>query len=187
MNKKIKLAVIFGGPSLEHEVSLRSAEEVINCLDKKRYEILPILIGKKGKWNKNLLKTNKVDLVIIAGHGTFMEDGQLQLILEELNIPYLFSQSAASVLAMNKHKSKVIAQKHGLTIAKSKLIKNGQKISCRKIIKELKLPIIIKPNGSGSSVGASIVHREKDFQNGLQKALKCGSEVLIEEFIAGRD
>lgn len=187
MKKKIKSAVIFGGPSAEHEVSLKSAKEVMNCLNRKKYEIFPLLITKKGKWNNNLLKSGSIDLAIIMGHGTFMEDGQLQLILETLKIPYLFSKSSVSALAMNKYRSKLIAKRNGLETAKGELITKETQISYQKVIKELKLPIVIKPNALGSSIGASIAYNEKEFRRGLRTAFCCDREILLEEFISGRE
>jgi D-alanine-D-alanine ligase len=187
MGNKAKIAVIFGGPSAEHEVSLKSAKGVMSCLDRKKYEILPILISKTGKWDKKLLKASKIDLAIIIGHGTYMEDGQLQSILDSFKIPYLFSGAAASALAMNKYKSKIIAEKNGLEIAKGKLIRKGKRISSKKIIKEIKFPMVIKPNALGSSIGTSIVKNESEFKKGLKVALKCSQEVLLEKFISGRE
>lgn len=188
MRKKIKLAVIFGGPSGEHNISLKSAKEVIRFLDKDKYEILSILVPRDGKWKEDLLKRcGKIDLALIIGHGTFMEDGHLQAILETYQIPYLFSGVLASVLAMNKHKSKIIAKHAGLKIAKSIAIKKEDAACYQKIIKIIKFPAIIKPNRLGSSIGISVVKNEKEFYAGLQKAFQWDREIILEEFIKGRE
>jgi len=186
MIKKIKLAVIFGGPSGEHTISLRSAREVIEHLDKQKYAILPIKISRAGKWNRSILQ-NKIDLAMIVGHGTFMEDGCLQAILESYQITYLFSDVLASALAMNKFKTKIVAKNTGLNIAKGLLIKHGEKINYSKIIRHLKFPIVIKPNELGSSVGANITKNKGEFITGLKEAFRWGKQVLLEEFIAGRE
>lgn len=187
MSKKIKIAVIFGGPSGEYEVSLRSSKEVIGALDKKKYDILKVLIPKKGKINLDVLLKNKIDLAMIIGHGTFMEDGKMQAILEAYKIPYLFSGVLASALAMNKHKTKIIAKYAGLKIAEGVLIRKRDKIDYQKIIKNLGLPIVVKPNELGSSVGANIVKNKAELADGIKEAFNWGEEILLEEFISGRE
>ena len=231
MAKKINLAVIFGGESREHEVSLKSAAAVIKILDRNKYNILPIAVTKKGQWligekGASYLKTNlalanredgitisqsqkllikkypektisnfmegegtgqKIDLVIPLGHGTFMEDGRLQGILDSLHLSYIFSGCLSSALAMNKNLTKVIARSEGLTVAADLMIKRGDKINATKIMKTLGLPIVIKPNQAGSSVGVSIAQNTKEFKNGLAAALNLGEEVLLEQFIGGRE
>lgn len=185
---KIKLAVIFGGPSGEHEISLKSAKEVIRFLDKKKYEILPILVPRDGSWREDLLlRCGKIDVALIIGHGTFMEDGHLQAILETYRIPYLFSGVLASVLAMNKHKSKIMAKFVGVRIAKGITIRKEDTVHYQKIKERLKFPVIIKPNRLGSSIGISVVKNEKEFHVGLQEAFKWDREIIVEEFIRGRE
>ena len=188
MAKKIKLAVIFGGPSGEHKISLKSAKEVIRFLDKEKYEILSILVPRYDKWEEKLLKRcRKIDLALIIGHGTFMEDGHLQAILETYKIPYLFSGVLASVLAMNKHKSKIMAKHAGLRIVKGIAIKKEDTVCYQKVRKKIKFPAIIKPNRLGSSIGISVVKNEKEFHAGLQEAFQWDREIILEEFIKGRE
>ncbi len=231
MPKKINLAVIFGGESREHEISLKSASAVINALDKNKYNVLPIAITKKGQWligkrGEAYLKTNlafankengvtisrsqkllvkkyqeqtitnfmegegnneKIDLVIPLGHGTFMEDGRLQGILDSLHLPYVFSGCLASALAMDKNLTKIIAKNSGLTLASDLIIKRGEKFSLTKIIKKLGWPVVIKPNQAGSSVGVSIARNIKELNSGIKTALSLGREVLLEQFISGRE
>lgn len=184
--KKINLAVIFGGPSGEHAVSLRSAKEVMTNLDQQKYTVLPIKISRKGQWNRSLLQ-NKIDLALIIGHGTFMEDGRLQAVLESYGIPYLFSGVLASALAMNKAKTKIIATNAGLKVARGIVLKKTDVLDPPAIIKYLQFPIVIKPNELGSSVGTNIVKTEKDLKASLKEAFLWGDEVLLEEFISGRE
>ena len=230
MNKKINLAIIFGGESREHEVSLKSANEVINALNKNKYNILPVAITKNGQWligkdaasylKNNLVRANqengikidrslkfstkrpgktffdfmqggrggyKIDLVIPLGHGTFMEDGRLQGVLDSLHLPYVFSGCLASALAMNKNLTKIIAKNCGLIVADDLLIERGEKFNAAKIIKRLGLPIIIKPNQAGSSVGMSLAKNILELKNGLKTALRLGRQVLLEQYISGRE
>lgn len=227
---KINLAVIFGGKSGEHEVSLRSAKQVMEALDKEKYNIIPVAIAKAGQWligekgqeyiNLNLLaaekeggiKTdlpeklkenqdefglakfsadnygeNKIDLALPILHGTYGEDGKLQGLLDMLGMPYVFSGTLASALAMHKSKTKIIAKSAGLKIAKDVVINKNKKYNLSKIIAKLNLPIVVKPSELGSSVGTSLAQSEEELENGIQTALQYGDEVLLEQFIKGRE
>jgi len=209
----IKLAIIFGGPSGEHGVSLKSTRKVVEALDKTRYEIFLVAITKEGRWlfgdlaqsylqngiipqlaemsgvlfDGGALLKEKIDLAFVVGHGTFMEDGRIQAVLETLQIPYLFSGVLASALAMNKEKSKIIAKNSGLKVAKNLIIKKGDKINFVKMQNKLGLPIVVKPNELGSSVGMAIAKSEDEFKTGVLGAMKWCDEVLLEQFIGGRE
>jgi len=122
-NKKIKVAVLSGGPSAEHEVSLKSGENVLKNLDKEKYEAKKVLIDKSGKWEIPPEETKKsFDVAFIALHGTYGEDGTVQAILEEAGLPYTGSNALASALAMNKFLSLRLLQDFGLTIPQSVLV-----------------------------------------------------------------
>lgn len=216
---KQQIALIFGGQSGEHEVSLRSASQVTKALDKNKYEIIPIAITKKGYWligeagqkylKDNLKKANyqggvksgtsfknrsklpekfpAIDIVLPIIHGTFGEDGKLQGTLEMLGLPYIFSGTLASALAMNKRKTKIIAKDAGLEIAKDIVISKNDKYNTENIISKLNFPIVIKPTELGSSVGTSLATSKKELISGINKALKYGDEVLLEQFVKGRE
>ncbi|HBO17142.1 MAG: D-alanine-D-alanine ligase [Candidatus Moranbacteria bacterium GW2011_GWE2_35_2-] len=216
---KKRIAVIFGGRSGEHEVSLKSAYQVISALDKNKYEIIPVAITKVGYWlvgekgrkylEDNLGQTGKqggvksennfedrnkfpekfpsVDLVLPIMHGTFGEDGKLQGMLEMLGLPYVFSGVLASSLAMNKRKTKIIAKASGLKIAKDVIVIRGKKFNTEKIIAKLNFPIVIKPSELGSSVGTSLANAKEELENGIKEAFKYGEEVLLEQFVKGRE
>lgn len=227
--KKINLAVIFGGRSGEHEVSLRSASQVMEALDREKYEIMPIAITKKGQWligekGGEYMKLNlesaqkeggisvtqsqslaslpenslekfsegdtggaKIDLILPILHGPYGEDGRLQGMLDMLGVPYVFSGVLAGALAMNKRKTKIIAKSNGLKIAKDVVISKGKKYDTGKIAGKLGLPMVIKPIELGSSVGTSLARSEEELKAGIEKALEYGDEVLVEQFIEGRE
>jgi D-alanine-D-alanine ligase len=224
--KKLNLAVIFGGRSGEHEVSLRSASQVMSALDKERYEIIPIAITKSGKWligekgqeymNLNLEKAKKeggvisvepdssqeekefgnffegqekvkIDLALPICHGPSMEDGKLQGMLSMLGIPFVFSDTLSSALAMHKKKTKIIAKVAGLKIAKDVLVLKNKKFNLEKIVAKLGLPIVVKPVELGSSVGTSLASSKEDLAKGIETALQHGDEVLLEQFVTGRE
>lgn len=226
---KLNLAVVFGGQSGEHEVSLKSANQVMSALNKEKYNIIPIAITKKGRWlvgdkgkeymelnlpkaseeggisveqSQSLVAINqagkeletfsegdtggsKIDLVLPIVHGPYVEDGKLQGMLDMLSLPYVFSGTLASALAMNKFKTKLIAKKAGLMIAKDMIV--GKKYKTEKIVKKLNLPVVVKPVELGSSVGISIAQTEEELKTAIDKALEHGGEVLLEQFIKGRE
>lgn len=228
---KIKIGLVFGGKSGEHEVSLKSAKEVMDNLYKDKYDIVPIAITKKGNWlvgtkgqaylNLNLPRaekaggvslehsqslvvpaeedrilagfdgsdanTGKIDLVFPIGHGAYVEDGKIQGMLDMLGIPYLFSGTLSSALAMNKQKTKLVARNAGLKVAKEVIPQKNKKYNQDKIIRKLGLPIVVKPIESGSSVGMSICGEEKHLGKAIEKAFEYSTEVMLEQFIAGRE
>jgi len=217
--KKKRLAVIFGGQSGEHEVSLKSANQIMLALDKNKYKIIPIAITKSGHWlvgteGREYLKANlkksevqggvkkeviaknrnkfpkefpPIDLVLPIMHGPLGEDGRLQGALEMLNLPYVFSGVLASALAMNKKKTKIIARTIGIKTAKDLSIFKNEKYDVKKIIAELGFPVVIKPVELGSSVGTSLAKSGKELLSGIDEALEYGDEVLLEQFIKGRE
>lgn len=216
---KKQLAVIFGGQSGEHEVSLKSANQVMKALNKDKYEIIPIAITKSGYWlvgkkgqkylednlekagreggvdNNNSLEGNNkfpekfppIDLVLPIIHGSFGEDGKLQGALDMLGLPYVFSGTLSSALAMNKRKTKIIAKVTGLKIAKDVTIIRDKKYNAEKIIAKLNFPIVIKPTELGSSVGTNLATSREELVSGIGEALKYGEEVLLEQFVKGRE
>lgn len=216
--KKLNLAVVFGGRSGEHEVSLRSAQQVVAALDADKYTVIPIAITKGGRWlvgeagqqylDDNLAQAAReggvgndesesgsklpenwppIDLVLPILHGPFGEDGKLQGMLDMLGLSYVFSGTLASALAMNKSQTKIIAKKAGLKIAKDMVVAKGKKYAPEKIINKLGLPIVVKPVELGSSVGTSLANTQEELAAGIEKALEHGNEVLLEQFVKGRE
>lgn len=167
--KKINLAVLMGGRSSEHEISLITGENVIKYLDKKKYNIKPIVISKKGEWSTEELKS--IDVVFNAMHGEYGEDGTIQKILDDLGIKYTGSGVLASALGMDKIKSYEIFKLHGLTVPRETTV--GK--------------VVVKPSCLGSSVGISIVDNKKDFKKAIKKAKEKCDTVIIEEHIDGKE
>ncbi len=230
MNKKINLAVVFGGQSGEHEVSLSSARGVMKNLDKEKYNVIPIAITKGGNWligdkGAQYLKMNedkigkegvisledsqklvtikdseksisnyaegelneKIDLVFPILHGPFGEDGRLQGMLDMLGVPYVFSGVLAHAIGMNKPKAKIIAAKSGVPVPKDVVIKKNAEYNLDEIIEKLSLPIVAKPAELGSSVGITIAKTKEDLEKGIQEAFSHGDEVILEQYIRGRE
>lgn len=172
-NRRLKVAVLMGGPSSEHEISLASGENVFSFLNPEKYEAEKALIDKSGKWQPEKLK--KFDLVFNCLHGEFGEDGRAQRILENLGILYTGSGVMASVFGMDKKFSRFLFQHNGIDTPESP------------DIKDLKFPVIVKPRSRGSSVGISIVFSKEDLEKAINEALRFDKDFLIEEYLPGRE
>lgn len=150
-----------------------------NSTDNKKYieEIF-----KKHKSGKK-----KIDLVFPILHGPYGEDGKLQGALDILNVPYVFSGVLEHALAMNKPKTKIIVKNLGIPVSKDLVLSFGEKYNSKEIIKQIGLPLIIKPSELGSSVGISKISEKKYFKKALSKAFETSSEIMVEKFIKGRE
>jgi len=199
---KIKIAVLAGGASREREVSLKSAEKIIDVIDKEKYEVF------KYDPKDDLMKffidasTKKFDIVFPALHGKFGEDGKIQGMLDLINVPYLFSGVLSSAIAMNKNKAKILVKNIGVATAKDVVIHEDDKFDARDIIAALSMPVVIKPIKEGeslphpvvvkpieegSSIGISIVRTVEDMNKAIESAFSHDSYVILEKFIKGRE
>lgn len=169
-----------GGPSAEHDISLKTGDMVLRNLDKSKYFAGGVLIDKKGKWNisKKELKNN-FDIAFLALHGEYGEDGTIQKILEKMRLPYTGSRSKASALGMNKEKSLRLFAKAGLAVAD--FVTNLKKIH------HIGLPLVVKPLDRGSSVGVSIVKSYSELVPAIYAAKKYSSKVMAQKYIKGRE
>jgi D-alanine-D-alanine ligase len=183
--RKKRIALLSGGISAEREVSLKTGEQIYQGLDKEKYEVYKydprddlqqfILDGLSGKF----------DLVLPALHGPYGEDGKIQGMLSMMRVPYLFSDCSASAIAMNKEVSKIIAEKRGVPIIKGEKIKKGDDINRK--ISNISLPAVIKPLELGSSVGISIAKTAQELKTGIKKAFEYDTDILVEEYVKGRE
>ncbi len=185
--KKTRVTVLMGGPSSEHEVSLATGKMVIKHLDRDKYDILPIVVTKEGKWPIKIKELKDgCDVVFIAMHGEYGEDGRLQSLLEKFRIPYTGSDSRASKLAMDKKKSATVLIKKGLscpafsTLTK-KTIKAGWPIA------HFRLPLVVKPNDRGSSVGTHVIKTLGQLAPAISNAFCFSNNVMVQDFIRGRE
>lgn len=185
MQKKLKIGVLFGGKSAEHEVSLVSARNIIKALDKNKYQISKIKIAKNGKFNLNLLKN--LDVIFPVLHGPYGEDGSMQGLLKILNLPFVGPSVLGSALSMDKEVMKRLMREAKIPIGKFVTISAGEKVSFRDAVSKLGNPIFIKPANLGSSVGIHKVKNEKEFKAGLRDAFLYDSKIILEENIIGRE
>jgi D-alanine-D-alanine ligase len=170
MDENLSLAQQEAGVSLEQSQKLVSGE---------KNNIFDFSEGDAGE--------EKIDLILPIVHGPYVEDGKLQGMLDMLGISYVFSGTLASALAMNKHKTKLMAKSVGVKIAKEIIISKNKKYNLDKIITKLNLPIVIKPIELGSSVGINIAKTKEELDDSIKKALEYGKEVMLEQFIKGRE
>lgn len=178
LNKKLRIAVLMGGPSAEHEISLRTGRMIIDNLNREKYSVRGIKISKTAKWPvKPAAIKFFFDMVFIAMHGEYGEDGTVQRILTKAKIPYTGSRARASRLGMDKVKSLALFEKFGLKIPQTFLW--PARVS--------DYPVVVKPNDRGSSVGISIVERFQDLPAAVDLALKYSPNVLAQEYIKGRE
>ena len=189
MKKRLKVAVLCGGPSSEYEVSLNSGRMVLNNLNKNKYNPALVRIGKDGKWQFGdrkgidlgdaLQKLKTYEFVFIAMHGAFGEDGRIQALLEWVGIPYSGSNVLSSAMAMDKEISNVCYETIGLAVPQYFVPRNFKT--------NLKIPVVVKPVDGGSSVGVSIVKSKTDLNNAMKKAFRESNRIMVQEFIRGRE
>jgi D-alanine-D-alanine ligase len=181
--RKIRVALLSGGNSVERGVSLKTGEMIQKNLDPKKYEVFlfdpasDLFALIKAIFNK------KIDVVFPALHGPGGEDGSLQGFLETLKIPYVFSGVLASALAMDKEMTKKIFKKEKIPTPKYFIFSKGNHISLKKTF----FPCVIKPLCQGSSIGITIAAGPGQLKKALTKALQYGPRAIIEEFIEGRE
>jgi D-alanine-D-alanine ligase len=201
--KKV-IAFVTGGYSGEAEVSYKSAVTIEAHIDKSKYEVYRIDItpsawfhrgtdGKKIPVDKNdfSLQTGgrKIifDAVLIGIHGTPGEDGKLQGYFDLVNLPYTSCDAATSALTFNKRYTVAVAAFAGINVSKSVHLFKHAKPTASEVLEKLKLPVFVKPNNGGSSIGMSKVNEPEEMAAALEKAWKEDDQVLVEEFIRGRE
>jgi len=200
---KMNIAFVTGGYSTEAVISYKSAITIENNLDKERYNVFKIDITPEGWWyeeggtktavDRNDFTINKADkkvkfdAVFIGIHGTPGEDGKLQGYFDLMKLPYTSCDAATSALTFNKRYTVAVAAFAGIGVAHSVHLFSHTPVDSADILKRLQLPVFVKPNNGGSSIGMSKVSKAEDLPMALQKAFKEDDQVLIEEFIAGRE
>ncbi|MGH3079667.1 MAG: D-alanine--D-alanine ligase family protein [Gaiellaceae bacterium] len=203
MSKRVRVAVIAGGRSSEHEISVASARSVIDALDPDRYDVETIGIGRDGRWELNsgaarelerpVAETlpvptagsapatlGQVDVVLPILHGPFGEDGTVQGLLELAGVPYVGAGVTASALCMDKDLFKSVCRDKGIPVTRSVTIRNGNGPS-----NPFGYPVFVKPARLGSSVGITKVASEDELQDAVELALRHDEKVLVEEFVDG--
>jgi D-alanine-D-alanine ligase len=205
VSDKIRVAVLAGGRSSEHEISLASARSVLGALDPERYETTTIEIGRDGRWaleapgsrqlesgvaetlpvladSKPAEALGAVDVVLPILHGPFGEDGTVQGLLELAGIPYVGAGVAASALCMDKDLFKAVLRDRGIPVARNVTLRLGDGIE-----NPFGYPVFVKPARLGSSVGITKAHDEAELADAVALARRHDEKVLIEELLEGTE
>ena len=183
-----------GGPSLEHEVSLKTGETVLRNLPEK-YSVKDIFISKEGEWHLDGKPAHherifrKIDVIFNALHGEYGEDGKVQQLLEAFGVPYTGSGVMASALGMNKILARQAFKSAGLKVPSGfeVVLENELTETANKIFRKMPPPWVIKYPSGGSSVGVFIARNFDDLKGALEKVSPFSSKILIEEYIRGRE
>lgn len=181
----MKIGVVMGGTSSEKEISMLTGKEIMENLNKDKYEVIQIVINSKKELIEKIQKEN-IDFVFLALHGKFGEDGTAQAILEGLNIPYSGSGILASSLCMDKDISKRLMRAGDINTAQWITIKRHQEIDY-KLLEEIGYPLVVKPVNGGSSIGTNIVLNSGDILDAILKSFDYDDEVMIEKYIRGKE
>lgn len=201
---KKTIALVTGGFSGEAVISYKSAITIGNNLDRERFTVYKIDInpngwfyeltdGRKVTVDKNdfslQLDSQKVtfDAVFIGMHGTPGEDGKLQGYFDTLKIPYTSCDAATSAITFNKRYTVAVARMANIAVANSVHLFSHSPVPSEQLLKELKLPVFVKPNNGGSSIGMSRVNDAAGLDAAIAKAFKEDDQVLVEEMIQGRE
>lgn len=191
--KKLRVAVLVGGPSVEYDVSLKSGENVLSALDPESYDCTRVHIGRDGVWEFEPEQLpSRADIAFIALHGTYGEDGTVQALLDSFKMPYTGSNSTSSALAINKFLSLRLLHDHGIAVPDSCLVPNNAwreapANTFRHIREHFGYPIVVKPNDNGSSVGVSIITKEKELIQAMDTVFSVSRHALIQNYIRGRE
>ena len=196
LSSKIKVAVLRGGPSSGYESSLKTGEHILSALRdiSETYEPLDIFISKDGEWHRGGLvhephrALEHVDVVWNAlHHGLYGEDGQVQRILESLQIPFTGSSTVASALAMNKDMAKCLYQKHSLLTPAHELIteKDLNEDQLIDIFRNYLPPVVVKSARASGSLSVSLAHTFNELKQSIKEAFTRSPRVLVEEFVKG--
>jgi D-alanine-D-alanine ligase len=187
---KLRVAVLYGGRSGEHEVSLRSARTVIDALDREKYEVAEYLISKEGRWSPRVIvpepgANDGIDVVIPMLHGTFGEDGTLQGLLEMAGLAYVGAGVLASSVSMDKDVTKRLCLQRGLPVVEYVVLSRDEieTAACD----SLPFPVFVKPANLGSSVGISKAHDKAELRESLRLAAQFDTKIIVERGIAGRE
>lgn len=192
--KRTKIAVIAGGNSSEVEVSIKSSQQVFDCLDRDVFDPKIVIINKNG-WNCDGVEIDKndfslcgvrFDYALIMIHGTPGENGILQGYFELLDIPYSSCGVEVSALTFNKSLCKsLLGGIPGINLAKEIILNKSDRVDLEFIVAMLGLPLFIKPNASGSSCGVTKIKEIGDIDKALEVAFLEGDQVMCEEYIQG--
>jgi D-alanine-D-alanine ligase len=190
------VGVLRGGPSREHDVSLKTGAAILANLPEEQYITRDIYIDRTGQWHDRGRATaperilRQLDVALIGLHGEYGEDGQVQKLLDRFSVPYAGADSFGSYLAMHKVMAKTRAKEIGLLTPAYHYIERAEdgEVAAHEIIRTFHQPVVVKPVGWGSSVGVSIVGGYAPVYSAIERLFADGApSILVEEHIRGRE
>lgn len=181
--KNKKIAVIAGGWSNEREISLISGKYTFLALKNLNYQVIQFDPQQTDIFN---LKNLDIELAFLNTHGHYGEDGILQGVMEILKIPYTGSGVMASAIAMNKYRTKLLWKNFAIPVAQDWYLERN-KFDLLDLKNKIILPVVVKPNNSGSTLGLTKVYQLEDLENALTKAFAVSDKLLIERLILGKE
>lgn len=201
---RLKIALLAGGNSSEREIALNSASQIAAALDEQKYDVKVIDLhyrnwtytapdGRQYEVDKNDFsltvegERTEFEYALIIIHGTPGEDGKLQGYLDMMGIPYSSCSQVSSTITFDKISTKRAVAGRGINLAREILVSRGDKVDPNAVVKQLGLPLFIKPNASGSSFGVTRVTAVEQIDEAITAALAESDEALIEECITGRE
>ena len=177
-----RIAVLMGGQSAEHEISIRSGRAVWTALIQKGYDAIPLEVDSSVVGR---LREVRGQIAFIALHGPGGEDGTIQGMLEVLRIPYTGSGVQACAVAMDKAMTKILLEQSGVPVPRGFVLEQHDRR--KPLPKGFKVPLVVKPVSQGSTLGITIVRKARDLPKALNAAFAYGPAALIEEYIDGRE
>jgi D-alanine-D-alanine ligase len=188
---KTRVAVIYGGRTGEHDVSVRSAKAILAGLDPARYQKSEYFIDRDGKWNPCSIRPEpgahpEIDVVFPVLHGTFGEDGTMQGLLELADLPYVGAGVMASAISMDKEMMKRVCKERSLPVVDYLTLPRGSArvaVTCA----SMPFPVFVKPANLGSSVGISKAHDAMELEAAFHAAAQFDHKVIVERGIEGRE
>ena len=185
---KKSVAILYGGRSGEHEVSLRSAESVMNALDPERYKVLKFFISREGRWSPRAItpepgRNPEIDVVFPVLHGTFGEDGTVQGLLELADLPYVGPGVLGSSVAMDKDVAKRLCLQAGVPVVAYYVAYSPDDAAKN----PFEYPVFVKPANLGSSVGISKAKSADELRDAIAVARQYDIKVIVERAIVGME
>ncbi|UBU13041.1 D-alanine--D-alanine ligase family protein [Nonomuraea gerenzanensis] len=189
MNERLRVAVLAGGPSPEHEVSLQSAQAVLDAMPKQRFDPFPVVIDRQGRWPLELRK-GVADVVFPVMHGPFGEDGVIQGHLETLGLPYVGCGVLASAVAMDKTAMRRAFLAEGIPVTPHVWFSEHEWRSTTDrwgLVKSLDWPMYVKPANMGSSIGISRVTSVEELREAVELAFTYDRVAIVEQGVTARE
>lgn len=179
---KIKVGLIYGGESFEHDVSLMTAESIRKHIDVQKFDVTDIFISKTGELDEKLL--DNIDIAFLAVHGPNCEDGKLQKYLEDRGVKYTGPGVRASEINLNKVEMHDVFKKAGIPTVEYRGFSKDEISQIKPYVEEIGLPVFIKPNNAGSSVGVNRVDNINDLDKFIDEAFKYDDIICVEKGVS---